>query len=76
MTADAGTLRAGNSPGCYSGNEVFLKVREATPPTIPPGFHKLFVLTRGADLIVQHTSSQPVFGVRGAWLLHHPYVDL
>ena len=70
--ASAGTLRAGNSPGCFNGKEVFLKVREATPPNVPAGFKKRFVLTKGTDLILQEVSPQPVFGVQepGFYTLH------
>ena len=68
----AGTLRAGNTPGCLNGHEVFLKVREATPPTVPVGYTKLFVLTQGPELMIQKTSTQPVFGVRdpGYYTVH------
>ena len=70
--ADAGTLRAGNTPGCFDGRERFIKAREATAPVIPQGYQKLFVLTKGDDLVIQKVSTEPVFGVMetGLFTIH------
>ena len=70
--ADAGTLRAGNTPGCFDGRERFIKAREAMAPTVPQGYQKLFVLTKGDDLVIQRVNAEPVFGVRetGLFTIH------
>ena len=71
--ADAGTLRAGNTPGCFDGEkEIFLKAREATAPTVPDGYSVLYVLTKGTDLVIQNVNTEPVFGIRdeGLFTIH------
>ena len=74
--ATAGTLRAGNTPGCLNGHEVFLKARENMAPHVPAGYAKLYVLTRGGDLVIQKTSHQPVFGVREPGTLYYSYAGI
>ncbi|MBC3789073.1 SdrD B-like domain-containing protein, partial [Spirosoma utsteinense] len=67
-TAEAGTLLA-NAPGCLTpGGSLTISATVSKAPVVPAGYKVLYVLTSGANLVIQSTSTQPSFAVTTAGL--------
>ena len=79
--ANAGSLVATNSPGCYAGEqELFLKFETGNTPNIPTGYQLTYLLTRGNNRVIQQFTDAQTIGVRdtgsyGVWpLVYDPAV--
>ena len=69
--ADAGTLTA-DSDNCLEDGAAELIAAVDQAPNVPAGYEVLYVLTSGADLVIQNVSADPVFTVdaEGTYTIH------
>ncbi len=77
-TAFAGTMSAANDPDCIGEDSPNLELEAVSAEAIiPEEYTQLFVLTRGEDLIIQNTSSEPTFTVDevGLYRIHSLVYD-
>ncbi len=62
-TATAGALTADSSPCVPEDGTADISASVAEEPNIPEGFQRIFVLTRGEDLVIVDTNEDPEFTV-------------
>ena len=70
--ADAGTLIADVTPVQLSGAEVDISASVGSSPNVPAGYNVLYILTSGANLLVEDIDTTPDFTVDtpGAYTIH------
>ncbi len=69
----AGTLATNNSNFCLpAGTSVTLTATTVTPPIVPTGYSVKYILTQGANLVIQQISNAPTFNVSavGDYTIH------
>ena len=65
-TASAGTLSIDQNPVSLSGGSAQISASTVTAPVVPDGYSVIYVLTSGANLVIEQTSSTPSFTVNAA----------
>ncbi len=65
-SADAGTIAASAADLCLTEGEASLQALPNGDQTIPAGYSVIYVLTEGADLVIQQVSTSPSFTVTSA----------
>lgn len=70
--ADASTLSPNRPEVCFEFGPTLIDAAFDTPPTVPPGFAVLHVLTTGPDLTIVDVSADPAFLVEamGLYTIH------
>jgi hypothetical protein len=60
------------TPECISNNRAHLQAKEGTAPVVPSGYLKLYVLTRGDELVIEQVGATPQFTVNniGRYRIH------
>lgn len=69
--ATAGTL-LGGATACLGGSPVTIVASQASAPAVPQGFQRIYVLTKGENLVIQAVNSGPSFQVNevGRYTIH------
>lgn len=69
--AKAGTLTPITSE-CLNNNRAHLQAKEVTAPVVPFGYLKLYVLTRGDELVIDQVGANPQFTINniGRYRIH------
>ena len=71
-TATAGTLIATQTPVTLQNGSATISAYHGQQPFVPAGYQKIYVLTKGAGLVIQATSNTPSFTVTstGQYTIH------
>ena len=75
---NAGTLATTTPNFCLpDGGSIVLTATTATSPTVPTGYSVKYVLTKGADLVIQQVANTPTFTVSatGEYRIHTSVYD-
>ena len=70
--ADAGTLSGFKPSDCLQTGGTYIGGIPNGDDVVPPGYQTIYVLTEGADLVIQQTANVPIFTVTstGAYTVH------
>ena len=70
---EAGTLLAANNPGCFNVQEPkMLQAQDNEAPYLAPGFKRIYLLSKGEDLVIQQIAQEPEFMIQdsGIYTIH------